>query len=79
MQKKCLTQCIIELWQRWESKSMGEKKYEVVDYLNRVIASGMTLELALLFMKAYCQEYYMECVTLTLRDMATCKPFEKGE
>lgn len=58
---------------------MNEKKYEVVDYLNRVIASGMTLEMALLFMKAYCQEYYMERVTLTLREPERCKAVEPWE
>ena len=47
---------------------MSEKKYRVIDSLNRTIASNMSLEIALLFMKAYCQEYFMECVTLTLKE-----------
>jgi len=52
---------------------MREKKYKVIDKLDRVIAEGMTLEIALLFMKAYCQEYYMEYVTLTLKEHEGCE------
>ena len=52
---------------------MSEKKYKVIDDLNHVIADSMTLEMALLFMKAYCQEYYMECVTLTLKECERCE------
>ena len=58
---------------------MGEKKYKVADHMNRIIASDMTLEIALLFMKAYCQEYYRECVTLTLREMEVCSAREPWE
>ena len=47
---------------------MNEKKYEVIERDGGIIASNMTLEVALLFMKAYCNEYYMSCITLTLRE-----------
>lgn len=47
---------------------MNEKKYKVIDSNNHVIAEGMALEYALLFMKAYCEEYFMEKVTLTLKE-----------
>lgn len=48
---------------------MSEKKYEILDDSNHVIATEMDLRTALLLMKAYCEEYYMECVTLTLKEM----------
>lgn len=52
---------------------MEEKKYEVIDSLNHVIATDMNLRTALLLMKAYCEEYYMERANVTLREMeATC-------
>ena len=51
---------------------MLEKKYKVVDDLNHVVAEGMTLEMALLFMKAYCQEYYNEYINLTLVEHERC-------
>lgn len=35
---------------------MSEKKYQVVENDGNVIAEGMTLDMALLLMKAYCQE-----------------------
>lgn len=47
---------------------MSCKKYEVLRG-GSVLAQGMELDLALLFIKAYCQEYYMEQVKLTLREM----------
>lgn len=51
---------------------MSCKKYEVLRGAC-VLAQGMELDLALLFIKAYCQEYYMEYVAdqvkLTLREM----------
>ena len=52
---------------------MSEKKYKVMERDNRVVAEGMTLEMALLFMKAYCQEYYMEDITLTLKEHERCE------
>lgn len=55
---------------------MSEKKYEVLDESNHVIATEMDLRTALLLMKAYCEEYYMECVTLTLKEMDRCKSTE---
>lgn len=55
---------------------MSEKKYEVLDDRSHVIATDMDLRTALLLMKAYCEEYYMECVTLTLKEMDRCKSGE---
>lgn len=57
---------------------MSEKKYEVLDDRNHVIATEMDLRTALLLIKAYCEEYYMERVTLTLKEMDRCK-CESGE
>jgi hypothetical protein len=52
---------------------MSEKKYKVIDSNNHVIAEGMALEYALLFMKAYCEEYFMEKVTLALKEHEKCE------
>ena len=58
---------------------MGEKKYKVVDEFNHVVAEGMTLEMALLFIKAYCQEYYNEQILLTLKEHERCRAVEPWE
>lgn len=47
---------------------MSDRKYEVYENENK-IASNMSLEMALLFIKAYCYEYYNEKVHLTLVEM----------
>ena len=51
---------------------MSEKRYEVLDECNHVIATGMDLRKALLLMKAFCEEYYMETVKLTLKELDRC-------
>lgn len=51
---------------------MSEKRYEVLDECNRVIATEMDLRTALLLMKAFCEEYYMETVKLTLKELDRC-------
>ena len=51
---------------------MSEKKYRVIERDQYVIAEGMTLEIALLFIKAYCQEYNMAYITLTLKEHERC-------
>lgn len=51
---------------------MSEKRYEVLDEGNHVIATGMDLRTALLLMKAFCEEYYMETVKLTLKELDRC-------
>lgn len=51
---------------------MSEKKYKVVNKFGHVIAERMTLQTALLLIKAYCEEYFMEHVELTLREEDTC-------
>ena len=48
---------------------MSEKRYEVLDECNHVIATEMDLRTALLLMKAFCEEYYMETVKLTLKEL----------
>lgn len=45
---------------------MSEKKYLVADE-NGVLARGMNLDDALMFIKAYCEKYYMEFVDLDLQ------------
>ena len=52
---------------------MSEKKYKVIDSFNHIIADGMTLEMALLFMEAYCNKFYMEEITLTLMEIERTK------
>lgn len=51
---------------------MIEKRYEVLDECNHVIATEMDLRTALLLMKAFCEEYYMETVKLTLKELDRC-------
>ena len=51
---------------------MSEKRYEVLDECNHVSATGMDLRTALLLMKAFCEEYYMETVKLTLKELDRC-------
>ena len=50
----------------------SEKRYEVLDECNHVIATEMDLRTALLLMKAFCEEYYMETVKLTLKELDRC-------
>lgn len=45
---------------------MDEKKYLVAD-TNGVLARGMNIDNALMFMKAYCEKYYMEYIDLDLQ------------
>ena len=52
---------------------MSEKKYKLIDEYNHVIAEGMDLEIALLFIKAYCREYFMENITITLKEHERCE------
>lgn len=51
---------------------MGEKKYLVAD-TSGVLARGMNIEDALMFMKAYCEKYYMECIDLDLQQDISSK------
>ena len=45
---------------------MSEKKYMVTDKWGHPLADNMTIEMALLFMKAFTQEYYGEQIHLNL-------------
>lgn len=58
---------------------MSEKKYEVIDCCDEVIATNMTLEIALLLMKSYCNEYYMEDIRLILKECEKTKGVTKNE
>ena len=51
---------------------MSEKRYEILDECNHVIATGMDPRTALLLVKAFCEEYYMETVKLTLKELDRC-------
>lgn len=51
---------------------MSEKRYEILDECNHVIATEMDLRTALLLMKAFCEEYYIETVKLTLKELDRC-------
>ncbi len=48
---------------------MEQRKYKVIDNMGFCLASNMDLDMALLFMKAYCQEYYNERIKLRLELM----------
>lgn len=45
---------------------MAKRKYKVTDDMGFCLAADMDLDMALLFMKAYCQEYYNERIELRL-------------
>lgn len=45
---------------------MRDKKYFVTD-TSGILARGMNLDDALMFMKAYCEKYYMESIVLNLQ------------
>lgn len=48
---------------------MNERKYRIIDTFNNILAENMNLEIAILFFKAYCEEYYLENIKLTLEEM----------
>lgn len=54
---------------------MNEKKYLVADR-NGVLARGMSIDDALMFMKAYCEKYYMEYIDLDLQQEIPIKTNE---
>lgn len=53
---------------------MNEKKYMVLER-NNILAKGMRIDDALMFMQAYCEKYFMEVCELILRE----EPSLKGE
>ena len=48
---------------------MEKRKYKVMDDMGFCLASDMSLGMALLFIKAYCMEYYNERIKLRLELM----------
>lgn len=48
---------------------MNERKYRVIDVFNNILAENMNLEIALFFLKVYCEEYYLENIKLTLEEI----------
>lgn len=52
---------------------MNERKYRVIDIFNNTLAENMNLQIALLFLKAYCEEYYLENIKLTLEEIKRSK------
>lgn len=48
---------------------MDEKRYLVKDS-SGVLARGMILDDALMFVKAYCEKYYMEFINVSLEQEA---------
>ena len=48
---------------------MNERKYRIIDTFNNILAENMNLEIALFFLKVYCEEYYLENTPLTLEEM----------
>lgn len=52
---------------------MNERKYRIIDAFNNVLVENMNLEMALLFLKAYCEEYYLENIKLTLEEIKRSK------
>lgn len=52
---------------------MIEKKYEIVDANDEVIASDMDFDCAIVFIKGFRNEYYLEPLELTIREMERVK------
>jgi len=50
---------------------MNEKKYMVLER-NNILARGMRIDDALMFMQAYCEKYYMEVCELILKEEPRC-------
>lgn len=50
---------------------MLEKKYRVVDVNGFVLASDMTIEMAVVFVKGFIHEFYNERVALSIEELAT--------
>ena len=53
-----------------KGKTMSEKRYLVAEN-GKVLARGMSLEDALLFIEAYCNKYYKMPIDLRLQDEDT--------
>lgn len=49
---------------------MSEKRYFVSDD-SGILARGMSLDDALMFMKAYCEKYHFENIYISLRQEST--------
>lgn len=47
---------------------MNEKRYEVIDEYGHSIAKGMSLDMAIMFIKAYIELYYEDSVMLTIKE-----------
>ena len=50
---------------------MDEKLYMVLER-NHILARGMRIDDALMFMQAYCEKYYMEVCELMLKEEPRC-------
>ena len=58
---------------------MSEKKYQVTDKWGHVLGEGMSLEYALLFIKAITNEYYNENIHLSLVEQVEYKKENNNE
>ena len=47
---------------------MNERTYCILDLDDRVLASGMTFEMALVFVKGYKDQFYNERLILTIKE-----------
>ena len=59
---------------------MSEKKYKVIDKLGHVLADNMSLDIALVLVKGYANEYYNELLSIRIEEdkvgRGVCEPSE---
>lgn len=55
---------------------MSEKQYQVTDKWGHILGERMSLDYALIFMKAITNEYYNENIHLSLVEQVECKKEE---
>ena len=57
---------------------MSEKKYKVIDKLGHVLADNMSLDIALVLVKGYANEYYNELLSIRIEEdkvgRGVCEP-----
>lgn len=60
---------------RWKTrdgnKIMSEKKYKIIDHLGHTIADNMSLDIALVLIKGYANEYYNEQINFRIVSIDT--------
>lgn len=56
---------------------MFEKKYKIIDSSDEILASNMSLESAMVFIKGFVEMYYMEPLNLRIVEIVPVKKEEE--